>query len=778
MCIEYLQFTTFNPGKRVETVPSNVVKGTKLLETITKQIPGLVAAFLLLAKGKSASGDVNGAMKALNRVIEIDPKHEEALILSALISYQNNNLQGAYSNLEQAIANNLHIRENPLFMLIKGEIELKSGKTEAALQTLEAAFQLPGVLKPADTRKKGKKSVFQILQFEERERCQIFVNLAKAYVAAKRVSDAKTIMNEAISIFTGTPEEGNVLMANAEISVASDDIKKALSILKAVSPNSPYFIESRKFMAEICLDQLKDRRQYAKCYLDLIEVSPTFENYKLLGDAFMRIQEPEDAIKAFEEALKINPNDEEITREIGKALVQTHDYQKAWKYYEDALRKDQKKLDLRLDMGKLCILLGNYKLGEDLLSIDVFGDEFNAPTIVSLKRNVEGLMQLARLHFKKNQNVEGRPVPEAKMAIQKALQMQSSVIERSKQEGQMLDPERKILADLYYEFGKYFKQYEKSDQKAGECFEASLKQYPENEPVLAELAELYNRLGDKQQAEIKAVQVLKLNPQNEYAVHLISELMILKKQPEAAIDQFKKILENKPENFAILAKLISFMGQAGFFKDIKPYLEQISKKIPNADEPGLCYCRGLYHKMSRNVQEALGEFVKAKRGNQFFDQAVMQMIDIYMNPEQELLITQMGENKYKNIDVENIKAMDFLAKELKSRSTSAEKILIAECYVLMYSKRADQACERLKDPLKQNDENPAILLAMAVGKFIHGKNNDGKACLKQFKRLDYSLEYADQLEMGWLMLADYLISVNDFSLVALIIIFFFQFKGG
>jgi len=42
-------------------------------------------------------------------------------------------------------------------------------------------------------------------------------------------------------------------------------------------------------MADIYLKQLKDRRNYAKCYVDLIEVSPTFENYKLLANALLSI---------------------------------------------------------------------------------------------------------------------------------------------------------------------------------------------------------------------------------------------------------------------------------------------------------------------------------------------------------------------------------------------------------------------------------------------------------------------------------------------------------
>lgn len=42
-------------------------------------------------------------------------------------------------------------------------------------------------------------------------------------------------------------------------------------------------------MADIYLKHLKDRRNYAKCYVDLIEAAPTFDNYKLLANALLSI---------------------------------------------------------------------------------------------------------------------------------------------------------------------------------------------------------------------------------------------------------------------------------------------------------------------------------------------------------------------------------------------------------------------------------------------------------------------------------------------------------
>ncbi len=46
----------------------------------------------------------------------------------------------------------------------------------------------------------------------------------------------------------------------------------------------------------------------------------------LLGDAYMRVQETEKAIDIYEGALKKNSKDAALSRKIGQALVETHNY--------------------------------------------------------------------------------------------------------------------------------------------------------------------------------------------------------------------------------------------------------------------------------------------------------------------------------------------------------------------------------------------------------------------------------------------------------------------
>lgn len=55
--------------------------------------------------------------------------------------------------------------------------------------------------------------------------------------------------------------------------------------------------------------------------------------------------------------MELDPDDTVLVREVGKALIMTHDFKRAVKYYETCLQDDPKLLDLRTDLADLYIKL-------------------------------------------------------------------------------------------------------------------------------------------------------------------------------------------------------------------------------------------------------------------------------------------------------------------------------------------------------------------------------------------------------------------------------------
>ena len=52
-------------------------------------------------------------------------------------------------------------------------------------------------------------------------------------------------------------------------------------MLKKITPENMSFVEAKKKQAQLYLDELKDRMNYQRCYLEILDQSPTVENFKL-----------------------------------------------------------------------------------------------------------------------------------------------------------------------------------------------------------------------------------------------------------------------------------------------------------------------------------------------------------------------------------------------------------------------------------------------------------------------------------------------------------------
>ena len=63
-------------------------------------------------------------------------------------------------------------------------MEYKSGDYVSALATIESAYEIPGIKEKSILLKKNEKS--SILQFQDKDRCGVFLLLAKCYAANKK----------------------------------------------------------------------------------------------------------------------------------------------------------------------------------------------------------------------------------------------------------------------------------------------------------------------------------------------------------------------------------------------------------------------------------------------------------------------------------------------------------------------------------------------------------------------------------------------------------------
>jgi len=170
-----------------------------------------------------------------------------------------------------------------------------------------------------------------------------------------------------------------------------------------------------------------------------------------------------------------------------------------------------------------------------------------------------------------------------------------------------------------------------------------------------------------------------------------------------------------------------------------------------------------FFKYSRNAKEALNEFIKAKRSNQFCEESIINMIDIYLNPDQELMYTSLqSDGGVKQVDIENLKAADNLVKEFATKSPGPNAT-IQEAYVSMFTKgKMDKAIAGLNEIMANKTEYVPAMLAFSIAKSIAGKQTDAKNTLKILAKKPYGNEFSEELERAWLLMADYLIYGEDY----------------
>ncbi|KTG00499.1 hypothetical protein cypCar_00025844, partial [Cyprinus carpio] len=353
-----------------------------VLDTVVKVVPGLMQAVFLMAKVRFQSGDIEAAQSSLQHCLDQNPAHADAHLLMAQIHLIQGNFKLSSQSLELCLSHNFEIREHPLYHLIKAQAQRKMGQLQEAIQTLQMAMSLCAVKRTGSSTKRPSK--------------RVELSSADCHEAAK-------VMQDAINEFTGTPEELRVTIANADLALMRGDTELALSMLRNITPEQPYYIQAKEKMAEIYLNHRKEKRLYVSCYRDLVDKLPSPHTFLLLGDAYMNIQEPELAIEVYEQALKKNPKDGAVASKIGKALVKTHNYVKAINYYEAALKSGQQNF-LRYDLADLLMKLRQYERCEKVLQEALTHDPVNE--LLLLTEDCRYLVLLAKVQSKVNKNDE------------------------------------------------------------------------------------------------------------------------------------------------------------------------------------------------------------------------------------------------------------------------------------------------------------------------------------------------------------------------------------
>ncbi|KAI8924973.1 hypothetical protein BC831DRAFT_463081 [Entophlyctis helioformis] len=749
-----------------------------LLQVICRIVPGSTESLYYLAKAKMLLGDKIATEIALSSCIRLNESNSKAHLLMAEVHMSNDSFKPAIASLEMALSYDFEIRHKPVFHLLKARALKLQGSFDEALSVLKTAMTLPAVrelTKTGGIAKLGSGTLAGQTQAESdkvptlAQLASLYLEMVDVYTKQKSTHDATRAMQEALRVFTGTPEEPRIIIANAETSIAKGDIETGLNILGSVRPDQPYYLDAKSRMADVYLKYKNDRKSYARCYSEIVERHPTVESCLLLGDAYMNIQEPEQAISVYQSALTANPDNSALARKIGKALLKTHDYNRAIAYYEAALESGSSiALSLRLDLAELLMKLKRYEEAERAIIAALDHPAVDEKNVILMDAKFHSLMAQVYKGTGK-QDKAFNSYMSAREGLQRLLTGDAPSEEANPPA---------MLANVCFELAEIAQSSMKDLERAISFYNEAIQHDSTQRKAMISLAEVFLKKNDHQSAQTHLSSMLKADIASDDATLMMADLMFRKGTYQQAMFHFKQLLDKNPLHFEALAKLIDLARRNATLEEVEGMFgaaERASKKAKM--NPGYHYCRGLFHRHMNNTEEALKEFLVCRRDAVWGERALHNLIELYLNPDNEIfggeaMEVAAADSKSKGKDGQGetellgILTADKLIKELPQNPKSL-KTQVLECHALMATRQKaeiERAIAILMDILNvERDYVPAIY-GTSVGFMLLKQPPRARNQLKRVSKTEWTSDTGDDLERCWLLLADIYIQGGKYDL--------------
>ncbi|XP_055680428.1 tetratricopeptide repeat protein 21B-like [Lutzomyia longipalpis] len=748
-----------------------------ILEIIVKACPGLIQGVFLLAKVQFLCGEIHTSTSTLQHILnDIDPTYSEAHLLSAQINIQQKQFQRAAQNLEICLSHNFKVRENPMYHLFNGIIQKNDHQYDEALKSFITAMSLIGVnteamsLKvsmPLATNPSPKSSYTLSLA----DKVTLYLEMVDTYMLMNLNSDATKLMQDAMEEFSGTSEEGRLVIANADLSLRHGNIDTVLRLLGNIQSGQPYYFQAKTKMANIYLTHRKDRVAFAQCFRELVEEYPEPESYIMLGDAYMSIQEPDDALDAYKEALKRNPRDSNLASKLGRAYVKTHQYNKAINYYKEATMYPENSL-LKLDLAELYLKLKQFTNAEQTLIDEIEGAKDEMEDVDALQLRTKQLLLLARVREKAGH------LNSSLSTLREARDNQYKVQQRLNIESSLIPEQRRILSRICVLMAEQSIHLRDNDQ-AVHHYKEALKFSPQDITILASIARLYMQVNNMDQCQQTCGQILQIDPNNETASVMMADLSFRRMDFEKAAYHFSQLLVNQPTYWTALARLIEVMRRSARLSEATEFLVRAEQAcVQPTFDSGLNYCKGLYEWYIGNPNSALRYFNNARKDSEWGQQAIFNMIEICINPDGELPNENMSESSefdFRDPQIMAIRTAERLLKELKPRpgcmDNESLNYKLLQNFILLGTRQKASIESALQGFLsiagqEEYKEHVGPILGMSSAYVMLKQSQRAKNQLKRVAKSPWTFEDAEHLERCWLLLADLYIQANKMEMAA------------
>ena len=789
-----LSFYDFETKISLNSIPDTIRQAQKILSLLNRN-KYLISGRLLIGKLNFLLCDFNKAHEIADDIINMDNKNIEALMFKALVCIETKDYRRAKEVINDAMINNLNeTKENSAFLVLKSKCELGLNDIEHSQESLNKAISLFD--KTIANTNPAKSSLFKLEKKDKLELMKLNIDIL---MKLGKNEEAQSYMNKLVVEFQDMGDE--ILMLHSDLALKTGDLRKAVHLLQKIDDKDErLFKKSRIKLADIFLNQVMDRRLYSWCYTQLLEKFPSFDNFKLAANSLMVINAPDEAVEYYKKALKIK-NDMEVMRDLGRALVKTHDYKEAIEYYLEASKMDERMINnqtvvyfwqMMEDYIDLMYLLArntetsnDEKIGKiinlkeqielNIKKINGYLTKYNETHLQSILAKFKYILSkvLKFLYLEKKEEIQKKDIFKQ---LEESTRLQKDVLIKLK-ESKIEDQIKKaqdLLSQIWYEMGQY---YEIIDTKLDNCEKSYLESVNNdntNIEALLGLSYVLMSRGKYTEAQNYINMLLKEDESNEEGLALLVSVLNAKKDNESALDYLVGMIQRQPNSYHLIELYISILLRSGDISNAKDILYKSERTLKFTYTPGLYFCKGLYHKYLGETNKALVEFSKAKTDEEYGIKCLEEILEIYINPDCDILLinldTPWNQKTSRNLlnyntDDVNLDAVNFILRELKLRRDD-DRTKVYEMYGTILSKDEERIKEKineLQNILSKNQNNLPVYIAYIMGNLIIKNFEEVKNSLNIMNNLTLNIKYYTDYERGFLIMTYLFMLTENFK---------------
>ena len=791
-----LSFYDFETKISLNSIPDTIRQAQKILNLLSRN-KYLISGRLLIGKLHFLLSDFNKAHEIADDILSIDNRNIDALMFKALVCVETKDFRRAKEVINDAMINNLNeTKENSSFLVIKSKVELGLNEIEHSQESLNKAISLFD--KTVANTNPTKSSLFKLEKKDKLELMKLNIDIL---MKLGKTEEAQDYMNKLVVEFQDMGDE--LLMLHSDLAIKTGDLKKAVHLLQKIDDKDErLFKKSRIKLADIYLNQVMDRRLYSWCYTQLIEKFPSFENYKLSANSLMVINAPDEAAEYYKKALKIK-NDLEVMRDLGRALVKTHDYHEASEYYLEASKLDERNINnqtvvyywqMMEDYIELMYLLarnteGNIEekiekcftlkdeIEKNTKKINSYIAKYNETHLKSILAKFKFVLsKIFKYLYLENKGREEIQKKDIFKLLEEATKLQKEVLSKAKESNieEQIKEAKDLLSQIWYQMGQYYEIIEPKQDNCEKSYLESVNNDNSNIQSLLGLSYILMNRGKYSEAQNYINLLLKEDESNEEALALLVSVLNAKKDNESALDYLEGMIQKQPNSYHLIELYISILLRSGDISNAKDILYKSEKTLKFTYTPGLYYCKGLYHKYLGETNKALLEFSKAKTDEEYGIKCLEQILEIYMNPDCDILLINLdlpwNQNNSKSIlnyntDDINLEVIGYLLNELKRRRDD-DRTKVYEMYGVILTKDEDKIKKKileLNEILDKNSNNLPVYIAYIMGNLIIKDFEEVKDALNIMDKITLNIKYYNDYERGFLITAYLYMMTGNFK---------------